>query len=123
MELSQILAIIIFLLMFSAIVIGKVHRFIPAVLGAALTILIVFIITMQSSEAVMNVLNLGQLGEWKFWYPGEQHIESRGINWQTIVFIGGMMVMVEGLGSVGFFRWICLYTARLVRCQVMSLNN
>ena len=121
MELSQILAIIIFLLMFIAIVMGKVHRFIPAVLGAALTILIVFIITMQSTEAVMNVLNVGQLGEWKFWYPGEQHIESRGINWQTIVFIGGMMVMVEGLGSVGFFRWICLYTARLVRCQVVPI--
>jgi Na+/H+ antiporter NhaD/arsenite permease-like protein len=121
MELSQILAIIIFLLMFTAIVMGKVHRFIPAVLGAALTILIVFIITMQSTEAVMNVLNVGQLGEWKFWYPGEQHIESRGINWQTIVFIGGMMVMVEGLGSVGFFRWICLYTARLVRCQVVPI--
>ena len=121
LELSQILAIVIFLIMFIAIVVGKVHRVIPAVIGAALTILVVFLITMQSTEAVSNVLSLGQLGEFKFWYPGEQHIESRGINWQTIVFIGGMMVMVEGLGAVGFFRWICLYTARMVKGQVIPI--
>ena len=119
--LSQILAIVIFLIMFTAIVIGKVHRYIPAVIGALLTIVIVFLITMQSTQAVFNVLNVGQLTELNFWYPGEQHIESRGINWQTIVFIGGMMVMVEGLGAVGFFRWICLYTARLVGCRVVPI--
>jgi len=121
MVISQILAIIIFSLMFTAIIIGKVHRVIPAVIGAALTIIVVFLITLQSTEAVFNVLSLGQMGQLKFWIPGEQHIESHGVNWQTIIFIGGMMVMVEGLGAVGFFRWICLYAARLVGCRVIPI--
>jgi len=121
MVISQILALIIFLLMFTAIVIGKVHRVIPAVIGAALTVIVVFLIVMQSTEAVFNVLNLGQMGELHFWFPGEQQVESHGVNWQTIIFIGGMMVMVEGLGAVGFFRWICLYTARLVGCRVIPI--
>ncbi len=119
--LSQILAIAIFIAMFAAIVVGPVHRYIPAVIGAALTVIVVFLVTLQSTDAVFNVLNLQQLGELKFWVPGEQHIESHGVNWQTIVFIGGMMVMVEGLGKVGFFRWICLFTARLVNCQVIPI--
>jgi len=121
MVISQILAIIIFLLMFTAIVIGKVHRVIPAAIGAVLTVIVVFLITMQSTEAVVNVLSLGQMGELHFWFPGEQQIESHGVNWQTIIFIGGMMVMVEGLGAVGFFRWICLYTVRLVGCRVTPI--
>jgi len=76
---------------------------------------------MQSTEAIVNVLNLGQIGQLKFWYPGEQHIESQGVNWQTIIFIGGMMVMVEGLGEVGFFRWLCLYVAKLVNYKVIPI--
>jgi Na+/H+ antiporter NhaD/arsenite permease-like protein len=120
-DISQILAIVIFLAMFVAIMVGKVHRYIPAVLGALLTILVVFLLTMQSGEAITNVLNLGQLGELSFWWPGEQHVESHGVNWQTIIFIGGMMVMVEGLAEVGFFRWICLYTARMVKCKVIPI--
>jgi Na+/H+ antiporter NhaD/arsenite permease-like protein len=121
LELSQILAIIIFVVMFIAIVIGKVHRYIPAVIGAALTLIVVFLIAMRSTEAVANVMNLGQLIELKFWIPGEQHVESHGVNWQTIIFIGGMMVMVEGLGAVGFFRYICFFTARLMKCRVVPI--
>ena len=66
LDLNQILAIAIFLLMFIAIIIGKVHRFIPAVIGAVLTIIVVFLITLKSTDAVINVLNLGQLGQLKF---------------------------------------------------------
>ena len=114
MTLVQIAAIVIFVGMFIAIMIGKVHRFIPALIGAGLTIVVVFAIGLKSPEAIVNVLNLEQLGQLVFWIPGEQHVESYGVNWQTIIFIGGMMVMVEGLGAVGFFRWLCLYLARLV---------
>ncbi len=119
--LGQILAIVIFLAMFLAIMIGKVHRYIPAVIGAALTVVIVLLLTMRSTEAAFRVLNLAQLGQFTFWVPGEEHIESHGVNWQTIIFIGGMMVMVEGLAEVGFFRWLCLYTARLVKCRVVPI--
>ena len=119
--LSQILAIAIFILMFLAIIIGKVHRFIPALVGAGLTLVVVFLITMQSPDSVTHVLNLGQLGQFHFWVPGQEHIESYGVNWQTIIFIGGMMVMVEGLGEVGFFRWICLLLAKLVNYKVVPI--
>ena len=119
--LSQILAIAIFLAMFIAIVIGKVHRYVLAIIGAALVIVVVFLITLRSTEAVSNVLNLGQLLQFRFWVPGQEHIVSHGINWQTIIFIGGMMVMVEGLGDVGFFRWICLHAARLVKGKVVPI--
>jgi len=121
MEISQILAIIVFAIMFAAIISGKVHRYIPALIGAALTIGVVFLITLRSTEAITNVLNLGQLGQFRFWVPGQEHIESQGVNWQTIIFIGGMMTMVEGLGEVGFFRWLCLYVARIVNYKVVPI--
>ena len=121
MTIAQVLAIIIFLAMFTAIIIGRVHRYIPALIGAALTVVVVFLIVVRDPEMVVRVLNLGQLAEFRFWVPGEAHVESHGVNWQTLVFIGGMMVMVEGLGEAGFFRWLCLYLARLVRCRVIPI--
>ncbi len=121
LTLSQILAIAIFLVMFAAIISGKVHRYIPALIGAALVVVIVFLAISKSPEMVLNVFNLGQIGQLGFWIPGEQHIESQGVNWQTIIFIGGMMVMVEGLAEAGFFRWMCLSVARLVDYQVVPI--
>ncbi len=121
LELSQIAALAIFVLMFIAIIIGKVHRVIPALIGAALTITVVFLLIMRSPESISSVLNLGQIGQLSFWIPGEQHIESHGINWQTIIFIGGMMVMVESMAEAGFFRWLCLYLAKLVNYRVIPL--
>jgi len=47
--------------------------------------------------------------------------EIGGVNWQTMIFIGGMMVMVEGMGAAGFFRWICLLAARLVKYRVIPI--
>jgi len=121
LALEQILAIAIFLLMFIAIIVGKVHRFIPALIGAALTIIVVLLVILKSPEAILHVLNLEQLGQFRFWIPGQAHIESYGVNWQTIIFIGGMMTMVEGLGAVGFFRWLCLYVAKKVNYQVVPI--
>lgn len=121
LTLSQILALAIFLIMFIAIMIGKVHRYIPALIGAAIVLIVLFLGVMNSPEAILNTLNLGQLGEFQFWFPGEHPVESRGVNWQTIIFIGGMMLMVEGLAAAGFFRWLCLYLAKMVKYQVIPL--
>jgi Na+/H+ antiporter NhaD/arsenite permease-like protein len=121
LALGQILAITIFVAMFVAIIVGKVHRFIPALIGAGLTLAVVFLIIMQSPGAVLSVLNLEQLGQLRFWVPGQEGLISHGVNWQTIIFIGGMMTMVEGLGEVGFFRWICLYVAKLVNYRVIPI--
>jgi len=47
--------------------------------------------------------------------------EVGGVNWQTMIFIGGMMVMVEGMGAAGFFRWLCLLVAGLVKYRVIPI--
>jgi Na+/H+ antiporter NhaD/arsenite permease-like protein len=121
MTLSQILAIIIFAVMFGVITWGKIHRYIAALGGAVLMIAVVFFGVMHSSDALWQVLNLGQMGQAQFWVPGAHPVESQGVNWQTIIFIGGMMVMVGGLESAGFFRFLCLWTARLVGCRVIPI--
>ena len=107
--LAQILAVIIFAVMFAAIVLGRVHRFIPALAGAALTIVVVFLAVSQNPDMIWSTLNLGQLGELNFWIPGQEHIESQGVNWQTIIFIGGMKEMVEGRSDVAVKRLRFLY--------------
>jgi len=118
---SQILATTIFLAMFAAIISGKTHRYIPALIGGALMITVVFLLIMKSPTSVANVLNFSQLGQPKFWLPGEEQVKSHGVNWQTIIFIAGMMILVEGLSKVGFFRWMCLHVARLVNYQVLPI--
>lgn len=118
---GQICAVIIFLVMFAVIIINKLPRFLPALAGGALTILVVFLIIMKSPATALRVLNFGQIGQKAFWLPGHQPLESVGVNWQTIIFIGGMMIMVEGLGKVGFFRWLCLYAAKLVKYKVVAI--
>ncbi len=119
--LAQTLAIVIFVGMLVNVIVGKGHRYIPALIGAALTIVVVFFIVLRDPSLALNVLNLGQIAQFNFWVPGQEQIESHGINWQTIIFIAGMMAMVEGLGAVGFFRWICLYLARMVNYQVVPI--
>jgi Na+/H+ antiporter NhaD/arsenite permease-like protein len=118
---AQIFAVAIFLLMFIVIIINKLPRYIPALIGGALTILVVFLLIMKSPDTVLHVLNFGQIVQSAFWVPGHEPLESVGVNWQTIIFIGGMMVMVEGLGKVGFFRWLCLYVARIVKYKAVSI--
>jgi Na+/H+ antiporter NhaD/arsenite permease-like protein len=121
MTLSQIVAIVIFAAMFIVLIIGKIQRYIPALVGAALTIVVVFIILMHSPQSVLTASNLSQIFQAYFWLPGHIAVESHGVNWQTIFFIGGMMVMVEGLAQVGFFRWICLLLAKLVHYKVIPV--
>lgn len=118
---SQILATTIFLAMFAVIISGKTHRYIPALIGAALTIVVVFLLVMKNPTSALNVLNINQLGQLKFWLPGEEQVKSHGVNWQTIIFIAGMMVLVEGLSKVGFFRWICFHVARIANYQVLPI--
>lgn len=72
--------------------------------------------------AVLETLNVKSIFMAEFWYlSGETSGSSTDINWETILFIFGMMVMVEGMARVGFFRWLCMRIAKLVRYQVISL--
>jgi Na+/H+ antiporter NhaD/arsenite permease-like protein len=121
MVLSQILAIVIFVGMFVVLIIGKVHRYIPALVGAAATVIIVFLVVMHSPETAVRVFNLAQMGHLNFWIPGREPLPSRGVNWQTIIFIGGMMTMVEGLGQAGVLRWMCLTVAKFVHYRIVPV--
>jgi len=121
LTLPQVLAIAIFMGILVVFIIGKVHRYIPALIGAAVTFIVIFFIILKSPGTALHVLNLGQLGQFSFWIPRQAHIEPHGVNWQTIIFIAGMMTMVGGLHAVGFFRWLCLYLARLVNYQIVPI--
>ena len=119
---SQICAIAIFLLMFGVIISGKVERHIPTLIGAALMIVVVFLLCMGSPSAAIETLNVHSIFTPEFWYPGANATESStGINWTTIIFIAGMMVMVEGMECAGFFRWLCLRLAKAVHYKVGPL--
>jgi Na+/H+ antiporter NhaD/arsenite permease-like protein len=122
MSIAQIVAIVIFVAMFVVIISDKVHRCIPALVGAALTIGVTFLLVMREPQAIWNTLNLGHFTELSFWIPGASHAENTvGINWTTIIFILGMMIMVEGLGDAGFFRWLCLWLAKKVHYKIIPL--
>lgn len=120
--LAQVFAVIIFIAMFVFIVTEIVERHVVSLVCALLTIIFVFGIGMHSMEAVIETINLKSIFAEEFWYlSGETSGSSAGINWETILFIFGMMVMVEGMARVGFFRWLCMRIARLVNYQVIPL--
>lgn len=119
---AQIFAVIIFLSMFVLIILDKWERQYVTLACGALTLILVFGVGMHSMDAVWETLNLKSIFTTSFWYAGGQAAEtSSGINWETIIFIAGMMIMVEGMAHVGFFRWLCMRIAKLVRYRVVPI--
>ena len=118
--LAQILAIVIFLGMFLMIILDKVERHVVTLSSGALVLVLVFGLCMHSWQAIVTTLNLGELFTTGFWY-GASEGSTSGINWSTILFIAGMMILVEGLGEAGFFHWLCLSLAKLVHYHVVPL--
>ena len=120
--LAQVLAIIIFLAMFLLIILEIWERQWITLACGLLTLLLVFGAGMHSMGAIMRTLNLQSFFTTGFWYAaGESSEASSGINWQTIIFIAGMMIMVEGMAKVGFFRWLCMEIAKMVKYQVIPI--
>ncbi|MDE6915987.1 MAG: citrate transporter [Lachnospiraceae bacterium] len=121
--LAQVFAVSIFIAMFVFIVTEIVERHIVSLVCALLTIVLVFGVGMHSMAAVIETMNLKSILNVEFWYLSGKSggSSSAGINWETILFIFGMMVMVEGMARVGFFRWLCMRIARLVKYQVIPL--
>ena len=119
---AQILAVIIFVLMFLLIVSEKIERHIVTLLCAAATLILVFGLCMHDGRAIVETLNVGGIFKTGFWYaPGSAEESSVGINWATIIFIAGMMIMVEGMAKAGFFRWLCIAIASFVRYRVIPI--
>lgn len=122
MTMSQILAIIIFVLMFGMVVWDKFEKQYVTLFAAAATLILVFGFAMHSLSAIWETLNIRSVFEVDFWYVGGKAREAAsGINWATIIFLFGMMVMVEGMAKAGFFRWLCMRLAKLVHYRPLSL--
>ena len=94
MTAEQIIAIVIFVTMFAFIITEKIHRAWAAMGGAVL----MSVIIIRSPSAIYH-----------------------SVNWETIIFIFGMMVMVEGLARSGFFRWLCLYVSKIMGYSVIRI--
>lgn len=122
MLLAQIFAIVIFIGMFILIVTEVLERHISTLICGGLTLLLTFGLGMHSLNAIWETLNIASIFSPDFWYSaGEASSETSGINWETIIFIFGMMVMVEGMAHSGFFRWLCMKLAKLVNYKVIPL--
>ena len=119
---AQIAAVTIFLVMFLLIIMEKFERHIITLGCAALTLILVFGVCMHSTSAVTETLNLAGIFTKNFWIVSEEASESTGgINWATIIFVAGMMIMVEGMAAAGFFRWLCMSIAKAVKYQVIPI--
>ena len=122
MNLAQILALILFIAMFILIVMDKIERHHVTLACGILTLAGVFGLAMRSMDAITETLNLRSIFTVGFWYTaGSAEESTAGINWATIIFIAGMMVMVEGMAESGFFRWLCMKLAKLVHYKPIPL--
>ena len=117
---AQIFAVVIFVAMFILIVMDKIERHYVTLGSGILTLIVVFGVCMRNGKAIWNTLALRNFATKDFWYQVTES-ESKGINWATIIFIAGMMVMVEGMAKAGFFRWLCMKIAFLVKCKTIPV--
>lgn len=121
-SLAPWIAVGIFLLMFLLIILDKwPHHYITLACALA-TLVLVFAFCLQSWDAIRTTLNFESIFTPGFWFTsGETAESSSGINWSTIIFLAGMMVMVEGMAEAGFFQWLCLKLAKLVHYKASSI--
>lgn len=115
----QILALAIFFLMFVHMVWGKYPRHLVTLSASGLMLLLLL---MVSPAAVLEALSLDSFVTTQFWFAHGGVTElNTGINWSTILFLGGMMVLVEEMSEAGFFDWICLRLAKSLHFKPMPL--
>ncbi len=119
---AQIVAVIIFAAMFLLIVIDKIERQYITLGCGLMTLVLVFGVCMRDVNAVIETLNIKPIFTLQFWHTmGSESEASSGINWATIIFIAGMMIMVAGMARVGFFRWLCMRLAKLVHYKTIPI--
>ena len=119
---EQVISVAIFVIMFAIIISEKIERHYVSLGAGFLMLVVVLGICMHSPQAIWDTINLKEFATKAFWIAKEEGAESStGINWATIVFIFGMMVMVEGMGRAGFFRWLCLRMAKTVKYRTLPI--
>lgn len=122
MVVAQVLAVLIFVSMFIMIVMDHFERQNITLVCGVLTLVLVFGVSMHSMSAILETLNIQGIFTPQFWYAaGKSEESSSGINWSTIIFIAGMMIMVEGMAKAGFFQWLCMKLAKLVKYKPVPL--
>lgn len=120
--LAEIMAIVIFVAMFVLIVWDRFPKHYVTLGCGALTSIFVFGIGMRSMEAFLNTLAVKGIFTRDFWHTaGESAEQTSGVNWATIIFLWGMMVMVEGMAEAGFFDWLCLKIAKLAKFEPVRI--
>lgn len=116
--LAEIMAIVIFVAMFALIVWDKFPKHLVTLGCGVLTSIFVFGVGMHDRQAFINTLALRGIFKQQFWYAaGKHNQQTSGINWATIIFLWGMMIMVEGMAEAGFFDWLCLKIAKLAHYE------
>lgn len=123
---AQIASVLIFIVMFVLIVMDKIERHYVTLGCGALTLIGVFGILLPENKlgAIWDTVALKNLTHLEFWWadPNIVHEASHGgIDWATIIFLSGMMIMVEGMAKSGFFRWICMLLAKWVKYKTTPL--
>ena len=121
---APIAASIIFLVMFVLIITDKIERHFVTLGAGLLTFIVVFGIIMRDPIAMWRTLSLSSFADLNFWWAdpnGAGGHAAHGIDWATIIFIAGMMVMVEGMARSGFFRWLCMLLAKTVKYKSTPL--
>ena len=125
MLLAQVFASIIFFVMFYLIITEKFERHWITLVSSCFTLFFVFGIGFNFSQktivAIIETLNVNVIFSLGFWYSKGVHLSSKGIDWATIFFIGAMMIMVEGMARVGFFRWLCMQLAKIVKYKIIPI--
>ena len=120
--LSQILALIIAIVLFSALLQGKYPRYLLTLAAGGAMVLVVLLGTMGSPAAALEALSVDSFVKPQFWFAhGGVNEFNVGINWSTILFLAGMMIMVEAMSEAGFFDWVCLRLAKALGFRPMPL--
>ena len=121
MVMAQIAAVAIFLVMFLLLILEKFPRHLVTLTCGLITLVVVFGLFMRDPDAIWESLSFQSFFTPTFWYSAGEVETSTGINWETILFITGMMIMVEGMSGSGFFRWLCIRLARMVHFKPAPL--
>ncbi len=125
MTVAQIVAIVIFLVMFALVITEKIEKHITTLVCGAAVMLFVFGFCQGWDFHMMwETLSFEPLATLEFWWAGLAHEgggHAGGIDWGTIIFLAGMMIMVEGMARVGFFRWLCMTLAKMVKYKPMPI--
>ncbi len=118
---AQIAALAIFVVMFILVITEKIEKHYVTLGSGLLTLVVVFGICLRDFGAMWDILNIKSIATLEFWRTSGAESESGGVDWATIFFLGGMMVMVEGMARVGFFRWLCMRIAKLVKYKTIPI--